>query len=865
MRLYLYILVEPNERLTSTQSEQYEELEQKFNLSHAEIVRKLLEYKCPFDEESEVGPWRQACQLFVLLMEIKLRISSSIDVQKTITVKESRQIENGILSAIDYGLTPLIRHVNDDNHSKRLLCSVNILMELMSVRHYFAMHPNNELRNILITMLEAIFTLKTIIAVEHQSQLIDILTRTCQLIQLSEYFKVLFFIKGSKQHSVAFQMGVHHHLLYCLALRGGFVALCTVLLPSADGSSTSDDKLPPSWQGCTVISNIIAHKGHKRAFYHAITQEICRFLCEEREASGDVNPFYVVAAVHCLNKLYELPHEDVQGVVIKLVLGGFDVIAQPTDLVKGVIVYDEKEFNRLLGLTHVAFCTSGPSDVTLPSKLLAAYLPLFVQLYAQFQRINQLSVMERIGALVVRCLSNRNSTELNQLIESIIFQEYKSSAKTMHAQVAIRHIVLDESRSTFSLQIEANIAADDVDADVLNEKALCYDPSSTLVHILKESNHNILIYDIFLHLLQLFSSCILKPNLQSTNTIDFIEDFNDLTTSIEMKFRKNYMIINALNELIGHKPFHTQFQENPQKLVDLFEQILREHMTNGLRSHAPAMDVGNDADEIILIILSLIQEFLHKTTDHERNTIKRLYGTLNEFSSILSERPNTSTLIQKKIALILTPPTTKSLTNSAFLVARTLIIESTEPHLKVYGMSEMIKLISSRDAEATANAHTVLAIAMKLLKDGDSYVFLNCIRLLITLVNVIDSTVLDTLIADYHQEEASSIGDTDFRLKVGETIVKVTEGLGENKLNETMMWRLMWFSYENFLYYRSVIIQIQEHFNQLLLARCSSYEQWVPHIELGQFGYNSSHTVLSGASILPRGMFYRLYSLHILT
>lgn len=852
--------MELNENVLSQSRTKYDEIIKKLNLSQTEINEILAEYNCSLNVQNEVTPWSIVCFLNALLLKIKTRLVASIDRQQSSTVQESRQIENGIQSALAYGLKPLAKAVNDNGNSGKLLCTVKILMELMSIRHLFAMHPQNEFKFILITLLEGIFSLVICKAGEkYHSIANEMLIKTCQLVPRTEYFKVVLYIKGNKEYSQAFHTVVNNHLLYFLKQRGGFVGLCTVLLPTVDGSKATDDKLPPSWQGCEVISKIVAQRNHRRAFHRAIAEQICGFLREDSVCSDDVNPFLVIAAVFCLNRLYQLPLRDLHQMVKRLVLGGFDLIAQPTDLLRGIILYDEKELRCMVKMVHAAFCTSGPSEVTLPSSLLSNYLPLFVQLYSQLHQINDVSVKRWLAALVVRCLSNRDSAEQIQLVETILFQTYVPSTKTMHSRVAIENVVVDDTKSMFSLKIipEPVLDLNDEDYnDPVNKFTTSYDPSSTLVHILKESNHNILIYDIFLHLLRLFSSCITQSSTPLAETIEFIEDFKDLTMVIELRFKRNYMIINTLNELIAHKPFHHQFQENPQKMVELFEQILRDYTSQPL--NGGAIEVSNNSDELLLIILSIIQEFLHKITNHEQETIKRLYGTLNDFNTAVKQRhTSSSSLIRKKLDLIMIPSTNKEVTNSRFVVARTLIIDSTEPHLKVYGLCEMLKLITTKDVEATTNAHTVLAIAVKLLKDSESYVFLNCIKLLIALTDVVEATVLDTLVAEYQQEIAdNSIEDADYRLKIGETIIKVTEGLG--KLYRIVSCFLVFENHSTnaFIHYlRSSVVQLQRHFDQLLFAWRSPRKQRVPHFEPRQFGYYSSGARLSGASILPRGIF----------
>lgn len=786
--VHIFFKGKPLDPMSNEQKKRIILMRQTFNLSPENVTEKLSVFNCPIKHDESTATWSYTCYLMALLLDIKTALNTLPEIQQKITIEESRQIENGVLAVVKYGTETMITNFSDNENVPRLYVTINVLMELLNVRQYFAMHPQNSLKQILTNLLEAIFLLKTTTVQTNQYKHLDrFLERTCQFIALPEYFKLLFFIKGKKEQSNVFQTAVHHHLMDCLVMAGGFKALCAVLLPSADGSSASDDKLPPTWQCCTVLSKIIAHKGHKKIFFHAIIKEIGRYLSEEENVVAGDNPFCAIAAVHCLNKLFELPYPDIQQVIKQTVLGGFDILAQPLDIICGAIIYDDHEFLRTLELAYKAFCTPGPSDITLPSKLISPYLPLFVQLFAQFQLYNQHKVVtKQIIAIVIRCLSNRDGNELNEIVNSILFQKYSGESKSLHSNVFVHHRIHEDNNKLFALQVGSTVCDDKNDTDRVN--TVDYDPSTNFVRILKDSNHNILIYDVFLHLLNSLSGCISNSCTDSTTTtnrIDLITDFADLTTAIDTKFKNNYMIINALNELIAHEPFHHQFQENPHKIVELFVNILNQRIVGMEReNHQTSMgDVNETNDEIILIILSLIQEFLHKTTNHDSDIIKRLYRTLHEFNKILITKYDQSQLIQQKLANIITSlserSTTASTEYSPFTIARTLVVESTEPHLKVYGIMEILKLLSTKDTETLTNSHAILAIAMKLLKDIDSYVFLNCIKLLVALVNVIDNTVLDTLVAEYHQDDDNgNIIDIDYRLKMGETIIKVTESLG---------------------------------------------------------------------------------------
>ncbi|XP_017060969.1 transport and Golgi organization protein 6 isoform X2 [Drosophila ficusphila] len=108
-----------------------------------------------------------------------------------------------------------------------------------------------------------------------------------------------------------------------------------------------------------------------------------------------------------------------------------------------------------------------------------------------------------------------------------------------------------------------------------------------------------------------------------------------------------------------------------------------------------------------------------------------------------------------------------------FQKARSLI-EEKQSHLQVYGIQLIIDLIKKRDPATMSQGHLIIALALTTLKDKESYTFLNCVRLFVSLVHVMESEVLDKLSEEYLSETA----DLDYRLVVGEAILKVAQELG---------------------------------------------------------------------------------------
>ncbi|XP_017464152.1 PREDICTED: transport and Golgi organization protein 6-like [Rhagoletis zephyria] len=94
--------------------------------------------------------------------------------------------------------------------------------------------------------------------------------------------------------------------------------------------------------------------------------------------------------------------------------------------------------------------------------------------------------------------------------------------------------------------------------------------------------------------------------------------------------------------------------------------------------------------------------------------------------------------------------------------------------MQVYGIQMFLDLLRQRDSVTLANAHLLIALALTTLKNRESYTFLNCVRLFVGLVHVMEAEVLETLSDEYLSDQAQ----IDYRLVVGEAMLKVGQELG---------------------------------------------------------------------------------------
>lgn len=98
------------------------------------------------------------------------------------------------------------------------------------------------------------------------------------------------------------------------------------------------------------------------------------------------------------------------------------------------------------------------------------------------------------------------------------------------------------------------------------------------------------------------------------------------------------------------------------------------------------------------------------------------------------------------------------------------LIDQQESYLKVYGLSQLIDLIESKDIEALSNKQTIIGIATNALNDNESYVYLKAVKVILLLLTI-DSSLIYTLCEEFLNNNET----LNYRLKIGEVMVKVLE------------------------------------------------------------------------------------------
>ncbi|XP_058059577.1 transport and Golgi organization protein 6 [Anopheles bellator] len=548
-------------------------------------------------------------------------------------------------------------------------------------------------------------------------------------------FRCLLTMKGTFGVSPDLSMTLHRDLLQMTGTEGGFASLCRTLLTIGESKEGT-----PSWRKAEVIAKIVASRGHTKQFYRQVLSDCLAFYRWASNDGTDDARIYAGTCIECLKRFYSLPaaYRELQERIEAHFFGRFDELIIPPELVTGYVLCDR---NRLLSTLHdCSMAFSGSSLSSLPSVMLVPYIALFTRLYALLPT----SADERnyLQSMTIFCLANRTKDELRHvLIDAISGSTEDKSMKHLHPRIVVK--TLEENESNYSLVMGPSRESE-------GENLL-----PVLIEMLKSSDRNLLLYDTFLILLK--ELMIISSSDRSPHDDDSLVDEPEVM--IYKRFHRKYAIIQSLMELISHKHFHAQLYDNPSEVIDVLKASI---------SQAIETAQTPQRSDSIEIIVSIFQEFLTRT--RHLKEVDRIVCLLQRYRT----SGCCSVELAARIELLCSRPTPDDDDGVTPYRNAFSLCSDAEPYCKVYGTTLFLKLLKERDQETVAQRHTVLILALANLRSDESYAFLNSVRLLVGLCDVLEAEVIDALVKEYLNEG----NDTDYRLKVGEATVKTVETLG---------------------------------------------------------------------------------------
>lgn len=684
----------------------------------------------------------------VYLFYCLFKIKEQVDVQNEefLTSNDGKIVFNAYKYGIKYSARPYILQEFLNNKSCENLQQPNINMlcsSLMFYTNYLSLETllkQPDGKPLFLNLLYITFSLKYFIK-DHPTKAKTI--QKCNQafndklneINLHELFRIVMFVNTITNLPRRMYSIINNFLSELITKPKGLITFTELMTKSSKNINSE----VPIWKAGESVVKIVGMRGYTIKFYQRIFNQIWEFLCGLFMGEKD-NINFIPIYTQIINNYLNFENAELKSEILRHLFEFLDKFTNPPDLITGLILLEHNEFSRGIFLLHTIFCSA--STMSLKSWFLTDYINILFVTYTKIFENTREKVF--IRALIVQFLSNRNSDELSFNMRRLLFNE--NVAKQVHPRVCF---TLD----TQDLRYQIKIVPTEFNADDLF-------PVEEFVMLLKLSNHNILIYKIFLTVLNFLDEFNTRSNTERTINSPELADADQIDELIFKNFNKQIAVISTLSELINIKSFHNQIYENPNEILNFIQTITKQYIENN--------ESKNDA--ILLIALSIFEILSIKLKE------STLVITIQKNLNIILKM-NINEELREKIESVCGSEsnTTKSHQVLYKFQQAVNLCKSKEPYIQVNGINNIIQLINNKDQHTLTNKHVILALAIQILKtDKDSYTYLYCIKLLITISHIAESDVIDTAIMEFRNEH----NELDFRLKFGEIIVKITESLG---------------------------------------------------------------------------------------
>lgn len=684
---------------------------------------------CSYHYSSDPKTWKYSCHIFYLLLNLLSETDlNSQENSKLLSVNQQNAILDAVQESATNSLEPCVKKqrnrttynttTQSDEDYQRLTSCLRIFSRLFTITIVSSNCLLDDIKlDYMIGVLSVIAMKRT---QEDVTEFLQVLSKITSTFPIDLVFKFLMMSRGFNGLSKDFQLLVHRQMMKMICSPNGFLVLCQNLLVKPE------DAKVPLWQKCSMISKIIEAVVAKKSHQKFMIDEIFRTLDlsiknTDREITG--------ACVYVLKNLEAKNDEDLKSLIHSKILDPLNELIEPDVLLFGSIVLEARQLTELTSRLQVLF---SPSTVaSLPTVILKKHIKLLFSLYAI---VHGSTEAEKLASVIVFFLSNRERQELQNHIQDLRLKDNETNFM-IHPRIYFKNE---------SLQIGSD------------QEGIA-DDSETFLMLLKNSNNNFLIYDVFLCLIN-----ILAKVQSSSNS--FLSEYDvseeDLPNVLHRKFFKKLAILEPLQEIIQWKSLHSQLNEKPKEILEVVKQVLIKFVES-----SDTVD-----EQLMIIFFSIFKELISKLRDGEQQKqMRQQVLKIKEKCKNPKLREQIDSMFRENDQSLPIDPS-----NLAFDDAMKLL-HSSEVYCKAYGTDTLIKLLKNRDEQTIVNRHTVLAVALQNLRETESYAYLKIIKLLVALTYVMDTEVVDALASGYQNKELN----IDERLKLGEAIVKITEDLGQ--------------------------------------------------------------------------------------
>ncbi|KAJ8921058.1 hypothetical protein NQ315_015854 [Exocentrus adspersus] len=708
--------------------------------------------------------WKYVILNFYLLHLLNNELESHNDVlsvQQSKTVKTSIRnvVSVGILSKLQPNL-PLYVPVKEQPEPRDIFLNYNILKCTSYGLCEFLKHPNlrllilpDNLKAILVAVYQISYCpLKKpetgAIPEEVYSKLLEEKKLFIQLLRrLQETIHPGIIVRETMavlytSAPTWFKKSVSQTLTSIIRSGNGVEHIAVALLDGASNDSAQ------TWKVLEVFSKLILSCKDFPDFQ----SNICKQLSEMLDKVSDDTLVYERLYSHC-TKSFFLADEDVaKNIFIRRIVQFFlHFTYKDHKFEDGEVLTEEiKQHTRLL---HAVFVESTAQSPSLPVKFLTPVIYVIFRFYS----------------LTLGTQFKTTNTELKEVLISYLEQSLN------HFQILDSFLfeINSEVVLPFRNDVELKVDKGDVILKYSEHSVSCsvHENSERLLQLLE--NKTKLLVKLFGFLL----NCL-------TDKDKYFRKANESLLNVESEFmtefiERNLVVYKLLSDLAEDKNIPGHIAENPSDILKYIRDVCVKAVAGSVHKSS---NFDSEAFQTLFTILMVLEMLVRNSSQANLKAFKVLSEPL-EVIKTETRNEEVKDLVGRVLKVLETGNGKAKVVVAEVKSELDKAIEDVcDPMLPVrgHGLMTLMKLVEKKDKNVMERKQYVLNIFQQSLKNEDSFIYLSAIGGLAAMADVFPDTVLNILCEEYLDSSSKPSDDGhEIRMKLGESLVRVTKILGE--------------------------------------------------------------------------------------
>lgn len=519
------------------------------------------------------------------------------------------------------------------------------------------------------------------------------------------------------------------------------------------------------WQQYDLLVKILLTKPshvEEKNYYTNICSQILQLLSKKDHCGRNITHYEQIVAV-CIKFFYEKDNVICYNYFLNDLIQNFTrFTSSGNPVMKNEIVTEQ--FTELTTLWYNCFVPSFGMVTALPAEVLTPIITVIFNVYIAIYKSILSDLTEKLRSIIIRYINATTDENKKNVFESLLFCN-NSENGILKLQENIEFTVnnlneIEIIRHDAKLNLSPLLRAD------------CF------LNLVKCKHSDGFVIPLCIYLLEISVNQLISSGteLNSSANLLHLETESDLLFMTKCT-EKKLVAYSILSNIIEEQHVQQHFKKHPENILNFIEKTLLQFVKNGL--HKTTI---NDSEEYqnMFILIMIVRIIVENTL--EEDSLSKYSNLKTVLNRIYRETSNEET--KKLIARIYDRKTQNTSLGSKMEISSfdQALEDLCDPLLPIRGHALLIlsKLIENSDPEACSQKQYLLSVAQQHLKNEDSFIYLNAIKLLSSLGDSFPDIVLNTLTEEYSDSTKDVFEkDAEVRIKTGEVLLRIVKSLGE--------------------------------------------------------------------------------------